>query len=382
MYKHALTITVLALAACSTDGTGGDDQPDPPCDTKFYPDFDRDGYGDESQDSCEQQQGFITQGGDCVDNDPHIHPEAVELCDSTDNNCSGEADEATAELPGSQGHLFYRDADGDGFGGATSMRACIAPAGFVMNNTDCNDTASSIHPNATEVCDSIDNDCDLQIDTADASLDTSSATVYYRDADSDTYGGTQTMTACTRPSGYVALAGDCNDSDNTSRPGLAELCDGRDNDCDGGVDGTVALPNQCAGLTGAYAGTYSHLTQEKLGQTVINSMSCSGTGTATLALNRAIGQAALQGTYTCIYSGGLGGFLQNQSVTLKANVTLAGVVTGTIEHTYDSFGQKRTYTIAGTQTGSTLTLMGMGSWLPHPMSAVPWTVSFSMGGTN
>jgi hypothetical protein len=287
MNKYAFAL--LALAACTSPGGDGDDQPEPTCDTKFYPDFDRDGFGDESQESCEQQEGFIAQGGDCVDNDPHIHPEAIELCDSVDNNCSGEADEAEPDLPGSQGFLFYRDADNDGFGAQASMRACTAPSGYVMNNTDCDDTSAAIHPNATEVCDSVDNDCDLQIDTADSSLDPSSAQVYYRDADNDTYGGTQTMTACSKPSGYVELQGDCNDSDNTSRPGLAELCDGRDNDCDGGIDGTVAQPNRCTGLAGAYAGSYSHLTQEKLGQTVINSMSCSGTGTATLALNRGRG---------------------------------------------------------------------------------------------
>ncbi len=381
MHKHAFIF--IALAACSSpDGMGGDDEPEPTCDTKFYPDFDHDGYGDESQESCEQQAGFITRGGDCVDNDPNIHPEAVELCDSIDNNCSGAADEPDAELPGSQGSLFYRDADGDGFGAQTSIRACVAPAGYVLNNTDCDDTVAAINPNATEVCDSIDNDCDLEIDTADASLDASSAHVYYRDADNDTYGGTQTMTACSRPTGYVELQGDCNDADNTSRPGLAELCDGRDNDCDGGIDGTVAQPNRCTGLAGAYAGSYSHLTQEKLGQTVINSMQCTGTGAATLALNRAIGQPALQGTYTCTYNGGLTLFTRNQTVTLKANVALDGAVTGTIEHNYDGFSLKRTYNITGTQTGTTLTLTGMGSWLPHPMSAVPWEVTFSMGGTH
>lgn len=381
MTKHLLL--TLALAACSSDGTSmGDDQIEPTCDTKFYPDFDHDGYGDESAESCEQQEGFITRGGDCVDNDPHIHPEAIELCDSIDNNCSGEVDEADPNLPGSQGSLFYRDADGDGFGTTTSVRACVAPAGYVINNMDCDDTAAAINPNATEVCDSIDNDCDLKIDTADSSLDASTAHVYYRDADGDTYGGTQTMTACSRPSGYVELQGDCNDSDNGSRPGLTELCDGRDNDCDGGIDGTVAAPNQCNGLANAYAGSYSHLTQEKLGQTVINSMSCSGTGTATLSLTRAVGQPALQGTYTCTYPGSLGGFTHNQTATLKANVTPAGVVTGTIEHNYDGFSQKRTYNITGTQSGTTLTLTGTGTWLPNAMSAVPWQTSYTMGGTH
>jgi hypothetical protein len=385
MTKH-LFLACALLAACSSPGSSGDDMTgddQPMCETTFYPDFDHDGYGDESAPSCAQQEGFITRGGDCVDNDPHIHPEAVELCDSIDNNCNGDADEADPNLPGSQGFTFYRDADGDGFGAvATTVHACVAPAGYVMNDTDCDDTKSAINPNATEVCDSIDNDCDLQIDAADSSLDTSTAHVDYRDQDNDTYGGTQTITACSRPSGYVDLQGDCNDADNGSRPGLTELCDGRDNDCDGGIDGTAAQPNQCTALANAYTGSYSHLTQEKVGQTVVNSMSCNGTGTATLSLTRAIGQPALQGTYTCTYSGGLTLFTHNQTVTLKANVTPAGVVTGTVEHNYDGFSLKRTYNITGTQTGSTLTLTGTGQWLPNSMSAVPWEVSFSMGGSH
>lgn len=376
-------LLMLALVGCSSDGTAsGDDQMQPTCDTTFYPDFDHDGYGDEAGASCDQQAGFIARGGDCVDNDPHINPEAIELCDSVDNNCSGEADEADPNLPGSQGYLFYRDADGDGFGGTASVRACVAPAGYVMNTMDCDDDAAAINPNAREICDSIDNDCDLQIDTADTSLDATTAHVYYRDADSDTYGGTQTITACTRPTGYVELQGDCNDSDNTSRPGLAELCDGRDNDCDGGIDGTVAQPNRCTALANTYGGSYSHLTQEKVGQIVVNSVQCSGTGSASLSLSRAVGQPALQGTYACTYPGSLGGFSHNQTGTLKASVSLAGVVTGTIEHNYDGSSLKRTYMVTGTLTGTTLTLSGTGSWLPNPMSAVPWEVSFSASGTH
>src|SRR6266496_2945740 len=49
-----------------------------------------------------------------------------------------------------------------------------------------------------------------------------------------------------------------------------------------GHTGTVAQPNRCVGLVGTYSGSYSHLTQEKLGTTVINSMSCTGTGSAAL----------------------------------------------------------------------------------------------------
>ena len=60
---------------------------------------------------------------------------------------------------------FYRDLDADGFGNpAASVQACSAPAGFVANNTDCDDGNASRHPGAAEVCNGIDDDCDGQLE--------------------------------------------------------------------------------------------------------------------------------------------------------------------------------------------------------------------------
>jgi len=102
-------------------------------------------------------------------------------------------------------------------------------------------------------------------------------------------------------------------------------------------------------------------------------------GSASLALNRRPG---LQGTFNCVYTGGMTLFSGTQRVTLNANVALDGTVTGTVEHTYNTLDSlKRTYNVTGTQTGTTLTLMGTGSWYPNAMSAVPWTVSFSFSAS-
>jgi len=42
--------------------------------------------------------------------------------------------------------VYYRDADGDGYGSRKdSVRACSKPAGYVTNNKDCDDTNPSVH---------------------------------------------------------------------------------------------------------------------------------------------------------------------------------------------------------------------------------------------
>ncbi len=66
---------------------------------------------------------------------------------------------------------WYRDADGDGFGNAAvTFFGCPPPTGYVADKTDCNDTKSSVHPGAPEICDGLDNDCDGLIDMNDPSL--------------------------------------------------------------------------------------------------------------------------------------------------------------------------------------------------------------------
>jgi len=61
--------------------------------------------------------------------------------------------------------LWYEDADGDSFGnGAVFTEACGAPADFVADDSDCDDTNPNVHPGADEVHDGLDNGCDDLVD--------------------------------------------------------------------------------------------------------------------------------------------------------------------------------------------------------------------------
>jgi len=66
-------------------------------------------------------------------------------------------------------------------------------------------------------------------------------TIYYQNLDGDTYGDSNyPVGKVTQPSGYAGyseIAGDCDDMDPNSYPGALEMCDGKDNDCDGIIPG-------------------------------------------------------------------------------------------------------------------------------------------------
>ena len=210
--------------------------------------------------SCLPPVNAASVGGDCNDLSPDVHPGAAEVCDWLDNDCNGWVDGSDSavvfaideqyfvdgdgdgygdpnnlveacEQPvnavdndedcddGDSGvnpdTIWYVDADGDGFGGGFSINTCQQPIGYVQNTNDCNDIDASIYPGATEYCDGIDQDCDG--DTQDA--DSVDALTWYTDADGDGFGDVSaTVFDCLQPSGTVADATDCDDTDDFGFP--------------------------------------------------------------------------------------------------------------------------------------------------------------------
>jgi len=219
-------VSTVATEVCDEVDNDCDAMIDEGVQLSFYQDADGDGYGapDAPTSACAAPAGYVADGTDCDDAQVGVAPGRAEVCDTLDNDCNGLVDDGVLLA-------FYRDSDTDGFGNAASTTdACTMPVGYVSNATDCDDGRGEAYPGATEVCDSIDNDCD-------ASVDEGVLMTFYRDADGDGYGNSGSSTqACSRPAGYVTNTTDCNDSRGDVSPGRSETCDGADNNCNGTVD--------------------------------------------------------------------------------------------------------------------------------------------------
>ena len=126
-------------------------------------DPDGDGYGAAEfgrKRDCSLPMGYAQRDGDCAEYDPKIHPDAEELCNDKDDDCDGKADEALPLGP------QYPDADGDGYGGGAGepITDCSSPKGYAAVRGDCNDNVATTHPEATESCNFVDDDCDGRTD--------------------------------------------------------------------------------------------------------------------------------------------------------------------------------------------------------------------------
>ncbi len=125
----------------------------------WYFDSDGDKYGTAatSRTSCSIPPGYVADATDCDDTSSAYNPAATEVCDGTDNNCDGSADEDAAV----DAATWYADTDGDTYGDpAVTTTACSAPADYVADDTDCDDTDPARYSSATDTPqDGVDQDC-------------------------------------------------------------------------------------------------------------------------------------------------------------------------------------------------------------------------------
>ncbi|MEO1174411.1 MAG: putative metal-binding motif-containing protein, partial [Myxococcota bacterium] len=148
------------------------------------------------------------------------------ICDSGDPGARPVEETVTWSCPvrcgtGLRECRVYRDCDGDTWG--ADLVVNVGSCSSATRGGDCDDNPSSgasVNPGVAEICfDGIDNNCDGDLDEV------------LVDVDDD---GSFVEILC-RPEAPDADE-DCNDNDDEVFPGNTEVCDGKDNDCNGEVD--------------------------------------------------------------------------------------------------------------------------------------------------
>lgn len=210
----------------------------------------------------EDQDGYVavasggTDCNDAADGGAAFHPGLTELCNGEDENCDGERDEG---LPR---ETYYRDDDRDGYGrNDVTAQACQPPGtNWALEGGDCDEGDAAIHPDATELCNAVDENCvdgptdgypvgdTCTVNGCGGAYVCGTATsascevpTYYADLDGDGHGAGPAVTSCAGVT-VATVDDDCDDANPTRHPGASDVCDQRDNACAVGGDVDPSCP--------------------------------------------------------------------------------------------------------------------------------------------
>ncbi len=201
----------------------------------YYADSDADTFGNPSNtlSACSPPVGYVTNLLDCNDSNASVNINAIEICNTLDDDCDGLINEGLTVV------TYYLDGDTDGFGNPNiSQNSCTPLAGYVTNNTDCNDSNAQVRPSATEICNLIDDNCNGQINEGLVFIN------YFIDTDLDGFGAGPATNSCTPPSGnFVTNNFDCNNNNANIRPNATEVCNGIDDNCNTLADEGLSFIN-------------------------------------------------------------------------------------------------------------------------------------------
>jgi len=230
--------------AVDDDCDGQTDEDDVCGITQYYCDLDSDLHtaavasGSCDTANCVPEGCDVQPGEDCDDDNPAANPDAEEDCDTPfDDDCDGQSDEEDAL----NCTVYHRDLDEDGFGHTDDYKCLCAPNDLydvtVPDDTDCNDNNLNIFPGAEEVCNGMDDNCEGQTDEGFVCP----FVTYYCDQDEDGHAsnflsGTCSTYNCVPPGCVSDVGGDCNDNNADIHPDAEETCNGKDDNCAGGVD--------------------------------------------------------------------------------------------------------------------------------------------------
>ena len=160
--------------------------------------------------------GYSIPGGDCDEEDPQLNPGMDDICNGLDDDCSGQTDEG---FPTKGEPCDGIDAD-DCINGTYTC----APDG---SGVEC---VNESEVDIVDICDGLDNDCD---GSADEDFPTLGQACDSDDSDECTNG-----TFTCKPDGSDV------ECVNESQVNIADVCDGLDNDCDGGIDEDYPLKDE------------------------------------------------------------------------------------------------------------------------------------------